>query len=148
MAKEYVEERSSGYYAASTRASLDSIVECLTMESPLRRFERDSKRLLLVKSTAHCVFSGQLICNRRVSDSPGTKSSLPFEVPRSRCARPCSGGFRLFTNGLAAEDGRNPASHDGNTIPAHFQSFVAAGNRGSGVIILPQRIPTDIAMKV
>ena len=28
MVKEYVEERSGGYYAAGTRVSLDSIVEC------------------------------------------------------------------------------------------------------------------------
>jgi uncharacterized protein (DUF433 family) len=43
MAKEYVEQRSGGYYVAGTRVSLDSIVECfnegLSPETILGEFE-------------------------------------------------------------------------------------------------------------
>jgi uncharacterized protein (DUF433 family) len=43
MAKEYVEERNSGYYEAGTRISLDSIVQCfnegLSPEAILGEFE-------------------------------------------------------------------------------------------------------------
>ena len=47
----------------------------------------------------------------------------------------------------AAEEGRILVSHDENTMPAHFQSFLAAGNRCGGVILVPQRIPTAIVIE-
>jgi hypothetical protein len=43
MAKEYIEERNGGYYLASTRISLDSIVQCfnegLSPEAILGEFD-------------------------------------------------------------------------------------------------------------
>ena len=42
---------------------------------------------------------------------------------------------------LAAEQGRILVSHDENSIPGFFQTFVAAGNRSPGVFMVSQGAP-------
>ena len=48
---------------------------------------------------------------------------------------------------MAAEAGRILVSHDENTMPSHFYSFLAAGNQSPGVIIVPQRLPTGVVIE-
>ena len=74
MGKENAEEQSGAYYAAGTRVSLDSIVECfnegMSAESILAEF--DTLTLAQIYGAIAYYLDNQS-GNRRMSDSPGKK---------------------------------------------------------------------------
>src|SRR5271165_6268445 len=90
MAKEYVEERSGGYYLAGTRVSLDSIVQCfnegLSPEAILGEFES----LTLAQVFGAIAF---YLENQSAIDSYRMRQMQRFEAVR-RGADPLPGGLR------------------------------------------------------
>jgi hypothetical protein len=48
---------------------------------------------------------------------------------------------------IAAERGRILVSHDENSMPGHFQVFLAEGNRSPGVLIVPQQAATGAVIE-
>lgn len=83
MAKEYVEERDSGYYVAGTRVSLDSIVQCfnegLSPEAILGEFET----LTLAQVFGAITF---YLENQPAIDSYRMRQKLRFEALRRASA--------------------------------------------------------------
>ncbi len=43
---------------------------------------------------------------------------------------------------FCAQRNRLLVSHDENSMPSHFNAFVAAGHHSPGVLIVPQHVPT------
>lgn len=48
---------------------------------------------------------------------------------------------------LAAEEQRVLVSHDVGTMPRHFQEFLDAGKRCSGVFLIPQSLDIGVAIQ-
>ena len=48
---------------------------------------------------------------------------------------------------LAAKLGRVLVSHDAGTMPSHFRKFTEAGNRSSGVFLIPQSLDIGAAIE-
>ena len=49
---------------------------------------------------------------------------------------------------LCAEDNRILISHDENSMPSHFRSFLAAGNSSPGVLIAAQDCPIGAVISI
>jgi hypothetical protein len=48
---------------------------------------------------------------------------------------------------LCGQRNRLLVSHDENSMPSHFQAFIAAGHHSPGVLIVPQHVPTGEAIE-
>ena len=99
MAKEYVEERSGGYYVAGTRVSLDSLVQCfiegLSPEAILGEFES----LTLAQVFGAIAF---YLENQPAIDSYRMRQMQRFETVR-RGANPLPAGLRQRLDSARAQ---------------------------------------------